>query len=127
MVLTSASQEVRTERRYFLTALHNFVVRRGDNEFSARLLISQETRHVKISERSQQAQHLVTFELSRGNVHRRIRLCFTDFVLDGFKERTGSWLLKNEALLKQVFAHMFSKTEPDVPEIVVGQMDLESF
>ena len=110
-----------------LGAMNGFVVSRGSTEFFARLLITEETRLVKISEQRQQTQFLVLFEVSHGDVRRQTKLCFPDFVLGWFKQRTGSWLLDNEELLKEVFADMFSRTGPGLLEIVVCQKDLESF
>jgi hypothetical protein len=103
-----------------LAASESFKVRFHDNEFSAGMLMDQETRYVKISAGIQQTHHLVSFEVFGGDNRRTIQLCLPDSAVSSYKKQYGSCVLEDEKELKRIFSQKFSESGADVREFFVS-------
>ena len=103
-----------------MAASDSFKVRFHENEFSATMLMDRETRHVKISEGSQQTHHVVFFEVSWDDNRRTIRLCLPDSAINRYEEQNARCLLDDERELKQIFSQKFSESGPDAQEFFVS-------
>lgn len=103
-----------------MAASDSFKVRFHESKFWATMLVDQETRHVKISEGSQQTHHLVFFAVSWGDNRHAIRLCFPDSAINRYKEQNAQSLLHDEQELKQIFSQEFSESGPNAQEFFVS-------
>jgi hypothetical protein len=103
--------------------LENFSIVGPDGEAEARL-VGRETRHVRVSESSEQTQEIAIFEVEQAGRRRRLSLAISDLDLAHAKEDLGVDPLDDADALRLLFTLNYPRFTETVSEINITRVNI---